>query len=75
MVSCHDASCADSPEIEGIEGNRPLKIGEIRRNLVKFFAYVIAGSIWFRRVVLLVIGSIQKGGRPMISNSAYFGYF
>ena len=34
MVSCRDALSSDSPKIEGIEGNRPLKRGkfsEIRR--------------------------------------------
>ena len=42
MVSCRDALSSDSPKIEGIEGNRPLRAGEIRRNaasivLAKFF--------------------------------------
>ncbi len=42
MVSCRDTLSADSPKIEGIEGNRPLRVGEIRRNpatiaLAKFF--------------------------------------
>ena len=42
MVSCRDALSSDSPRIEGIEGNRPLWVGGIRRNpasiaLVKFF--------------------------------------
>ena len=39
----HDAQYADSPRIEGIEGNRPLRTGKIRRNpatiaLTKFFS-------------------------------------
>ena len=42
-VFCYDAISADSPKIEGIEGNRPRRGGEIRRNpapiaLAKFFA-------------------------------------
>ena len=50
-----DVIAADSPKIEGIEGNRPLRAKEIRRNpatiaLVKFFVYVIAGSNGFERV-------------------------
>ena len=44
-----DVISADSPKIEGIEGNRPPRVGETRRNpatiaRVKFFVYVIAGS-------------------------------
>ena len=40
--------------------------GEIRRNpatiaLAKFLAYVIAGSIGFRRVAVLAIGLVRKG--------------
>ena len=66
MVSCRDTLSADSPKIEGIEGNRPLRVGEIRRNpatiaLAKFFVYVIAGSNGFERVVVLPIGLVRKG--------------
>ena len=44
-----DVISADSPQFEGIEGNRLLRAEEIRPNpatiaLVKFFVYVIAGS-------------------------------
>ena len=53
-------------KIEGIEGNRPLRVGEIRRNpatiaLAKFFSYVIVGSIGFQQVAVLAIGSVGKG--------------
>ena len=60
-----DVISADSPEIEGIEGNWPLRVGEIRQNpativLAKFFVYVIAGSDGFERVAVLPIGSVRK---------------
>ena len=53
IIPC-DALSSDSPKIEGIEGNPPLWVREIRRNLAritlaKFFAYDIAGSIGFVR--------------------------
>ena len=59
----HDVTSADSPKIEGIEENRPLRVGEICQNqatieLAMFFVYVIAGSIGFQRVVVPVIGAV-----------------
>jgi len=62
---CHDTIFADSSKIEGIEGNRLLREGEIRRDpatiaLVKFFTCVIAGSIVFERVAELTIGLVRK---------------
>ena len=58
---------SDSPEIEGIVGSQLIRKGVIRRNpatiaMAKFFAHVIAGSIGFRRVVVLAIRSVRKGG-------------
>ena len=60
-----DVISADSPQFEGIEGNRLLRAEEIRPNpatiaLVKFFVYVMAGSNWFERVAVLPIGSVRK---------------
>ena len=51
--------------MEGIEGNRPLRAGKIRRNpaavaLTESFAYVIADSIGFQRVTVLEIGLFRK---------------
>ena len=60
-----DVVSADSPKIEGIEGNGPLTVGEIRRNpatiaSAKLFFYVIAGSNGFERVAVLPIGSVRR---------------
>ena len=60
-----DVISADSPQFEGIEGNRLLRAEEIRPNpatiaLVKFFVYVIAGSNAFERVAVLPIGLVRK---------------
>ena len=62
---CYAAKFEDSSKIEGIEGNRPLRVGKIRRNpatiaLAKFFVYVIAGSNAFERVAVLPIGLVRK---------------
>ena len=50
LCFCHDAISVDSPKIEGIEGNRHPRDGEIRRNpatiaLAKFIAHVIPCSV------------------------------
>ncbi len=66
MISCLDALSPDSPKIEEIEGNRVLRVEELRRNpatiaLANFFAHVIVGSIGFQRVALRAIGFVRNG--------------
>ena len=57
-------------KIEGIEGNRAFRAGEIRRNpttigLTKFFfptsSWVWSGLTGFERVAVLAIGLVWKG--------------
>ena len=53
-------------KIEGIERNRTLRVGKIRRNaatmpLAKLFACVNASSIGFQWAVVPAIGSFGKG--------------
>ena len=62
-----DVISADSPKIEGIEGNRPPRVGETRRNpatiaRVKFFVYVIAGSNGFERILFYAMPSLMGKG-------------
>ena len=64
-------------KIEGEKGNQPLRAGEIHRNpamiiLAKFFSYVSAGSIGFRRVAVLAIGSVRKG---VVDDRPFFKIF
>ena len=64
-----DVISADSPKIKGIEGNGPLRGGEIRQNpatiaLAKFFlsrsSRVRTGLSGFERVAVLPIGLVRK---------------
>ena len=65
MVSFRDASSTDSPKIKGIEGKQSFgwgKLAEIRyrSHWPKCYSFVIAGSIGFQRVVVLVVGLVQE---------------
>ena len=79
MVSCRDALSTDSPKIEGIEGNRLLRAGKIRRNPT-----TIALTVFFptsSRVQSCFGGlSCRRSGRferrpSMIDDCAFFKYF
>lgn len=63
---CHDAVFADASKIEGIEGNRPLREGEIRWNLatiacVKFLPTTSRVLSSLSGVTVFTIGLVRKG--------------